>query len=78
MATARQTIPAEDSSAPTSPVEEALVPAYSPQINPKKDDRSIDERFEALLIAEGSPQFGHRCKWAFKFIAHGFLASRHE
>jgi GTP diphosphokinase / guanosine-3',5'-bis(diphosphate) 3'-diphosphatase len=49
MATARQTIPAEDSSAPTSPVEEALVPAYSPQINPKKDERSIDERFEALL-----------------------------
>ncbi len=49
MATARQTIPAEDSSAPASPVEEALVPAYSPQINPKKDDRSIDERFEALL-----------------------------
>src|ERR1700685_4129666 len=49
MATARQTIPAEDSSAPASPVEEALVPAQSSQLNPKKDDRSIDERFEALL-----------------------------
>jgi GTP pyrophosphokinase len=49
MATARQTIPAEDSSAPASPAEEALVPAHGPQINPKKDDRSIDERFEALL-----------------------------
>src|ERR1700734_3859282 len=49
MATARQTIPAEDSSAPTSPVEEALVPAHSPQLNPKKDTRSIEERFEALL-----------------------------
>src|ERR1700722_10826184 len=49
MATVRQTIPAEDSSAPTSPVEEALVPAHSPQLNPKKDTRSIEERFEALL-----------------------------
>jgi GTP diphosphokinase / guanosine-3',5'-bis(diphosphate) 3'-diphosphatase len=49
MATVRQTIPAEDSSAPASPVKEALVPASGPQINPKKDDRSIDERFEALL-----------------------------
>jgi GTP diphosphokinase / guanosine-3',5'-bis(diphosphate) 3'-diphosphatase len=49
MATARQTIPAEDSSAPASPVEEALAPAHNPQINSKKDDRSIDERFEALL-----------------------------
>jgi GTP diphosphokinase / guanosine-3',5'-bis(diphosphate) 3'-diphosphatase len=49
MATVRQTIPAEDSSAPTSPVEEAIVPADSLQISPKKDDRSIDERFEALL-----------------------------
>ena len=49
MATARQTIPAEDSSASASPVEEALAPAPSSPINPKKDARSIDERFEALL-----------------------------
>src|ERR1700689_3688663 len=49
MATARQTIPAEDSSAPTSPVDEALAPAHSSRIVTKKDDRSIDERFEALL-----------------------------
>ena len=49
MATARQTIPAEDSSASASPVEESLAPAHSSRINPKKDDRSIDERFEALL-----------------------------
>src|SRR3984885_7952134 len=49
MATARQTIPAEDSSAPASPAKEALVPTHGPQINLKKDDRSIDERFEALL-----------------------------
>jgi guanosine-3',5'-bis(diphosphate) 3'-pyrophosphohydrolase len=49
MATARQTIPAEDSSAPTSPVEEALVSAHSSQIKPRQDARSIDERFEALL-----------------------------
>src|ERR1700721_2956054 len=49
MATVRQTIPAEDSSAPASPMEEALAPAHSSRIIPKKDDRSIDERFEALL-----------------------------
>ncbi len=49
MATARQTIPAEDSSASASPVEESLAPAHSSRINPKKDARSIDERFEALL-----------------------------
>ncbi len=49
MATARQTIPAEDSSASASPVEESLAPAPSSPINPKKDARSIDERFEALL-----------------------------
>src|SRR6202789_4224050 len=49
MATVRQTIPAEDSSAPASPVEEALAPAHSSRIIPKKDERSIDERFEALL-----------------------------
>ncbi len=49
MATARQTIPAEDSSASASPVEESLAPAHSSQIKPRKDDRSIDERFEALL-----------------------------
>jgi guanosine-3',5'-bis(diphosphate) 3'-pyrophosphohydrolase len=49
MATVRQTIPAEDSSAPASPVEEALAPAHSSRIIPKRDDRSIDERFEALL-----------------------------
>jgi GTP diphosphokinase / guanosine-3',5'-bis(diphosphate) 3'-diphosphatase len=49
MATARQTIPAEDSSEPTSPAKEALAPAHSSQIKPRKDDRSIDERFEALL-----------------------------
>src|SRR6204780_2516477 len=49
MATARQTIPAEDSNASTSPVDEALAPAHSSRIVTKKDDRSIDERFEALL-----------------------------
>jgi GTP diphosphokinase / guanosine-3',5'-bis(diphosphate) 3'-diphosphatase len=49
MATVRQTIPAEDSSAPASPAKEALAPAHSSRIIPKKDDRSIDERFEALL-----------------------------
>src|SRR3984885_9392309 len=49
MATVRQPIPAEDSSAPAAPVEDALVPAHGPQIKPRKDDRSIDERFEALL-----------------------------
>src|ERR1700722_1862091 len=49
MATVRQTIPAEDSSAPASPAKEALAPAHSSQINPKKNDHSIDERFEALL-----------------------------
>jgi GTP diphosphokinase / guanosine-3',5'-bis(diphosphate) 3'-diphosphatase len=52
MATARQTIPAEDSSdsgAPASSAKEALDPAHSSQIKPRKDDRSIDERFEALL-----------------------------
>src|SRR6202789_382184 len=49
MATVRQTIPAEDSSAPASPVEEALAPAHSSRIIPKKDERSIEQRFEALL-----------------------------
>jgi len=49
MATVRQSIPAEDSSAPGSPAKEALVPAPSSRIIPKKDAPSIDERFEALL-----------------------------
>jgi len=49
MATVRQTIPAEDSSEPLSSKKEALAPAHSQQIKPRKDDRSIDERFEALL-----------------------------
>jgi len=49
MATVRQSIPAEDSSAPGSPANEALVPAPSSRIIPKKDAPSIDERFEALL-----------------------------
>jgi GTP pyrophosphokinase len=49
MATARQTIPAEDSSAPASAAEQALASGHSSQIKPRKDARSIDERFEALL-----------------------------
>ena len=48
MATVRQTVPAGDSGASVSPTQEALLPARSAQAHPK-DERSIDERFEALL-----------------------------
>ena len=48
MATARQTIPAEDPSASASPAQGALVPAQSAQAR-RTDERSIGERFEALL-----------------------------
>src|SRR6202167_5621414 len=47
MATVRQTIPAEDSSAPVSSAQ-ALVPAPKAKARPT-DERSIGERFEALL-----------------------------
>jgi GTP pyrophosphokinase len=48
MATVRQTIPAEDPSAPASPAQGALVPAPGAQAH-RTDERSIGERFEALL-----------------------------
>ena len=48
MATVRQTIPAEGSGAPVSPAQEAEVPAPAAQAGPK-EERSIGERFEALL-----------------------------
>ncbi len=48
MATVRQTIPAEDSSAPAASVQGALVHAPNAQPHPT-DERSIGERFEALL-----------------------------
>ncbi len=48
MATVRQTIPAEGSGAPVSPAQEAQVPAPAAQAGPK-EERSIGERFEALL-----------------------------
>src|SRR5208282_454410 len=47
MATVRQTIPAEDSSAPASPAQ-TPVPASKSRSRPT-DERSIGERFEALL-----------------------------
>ena len=49
MATARQTVPAEDPSASGSPAQGALVPAQGAQSRPPTDERSIGERFEALL-----------------------------
>jgi GTP pyrophosphokinase len=48
MATVRQTIPAEGSGAPVSPAQEAEVAAPGTQAGPSAD-RSIGERFEALL-----------------------------
>jgi GTP pyrophosphokinase len=48
MATVRQTIPAEGSGAPVSPAQEAEVPAPAVQAGPS-EERSIGERFEALL-----------------------------
>jgi GTP pyrophosphokinase len=48
MATVRQTIPAEDSSAPASPAQGALVHASNAQAH-RTDERSIGERFDALL-----------------------------
>ena len=48
MATVRQTIPAEGSGAPVSPAQEAGVAAPAAQAGPK-EERSIGERFEALL-----------------------------
>src|ERR1039458_1072476 len=48
MATVRQTIPAEDSSAPASPAQGALVHASNAQAH-RTDERSICERFDALL-----------------------------
>ena len=48
MATVRQTIPAEDSSAPASPAQGA--PVRAPDVQARAtDERSIGERFEALL-----------------------------
>ena len=48
MATVRQTIPADDASAPVSPAQGALVHAPNAQAH-RTDERSIGERFEALL-----------------------------
>src|ERR1035441_5951488 len=48
MATVRQTIPAEDPSAPAAPTQGALVPAQGGQAK-RTDEGSIGERFEALL-----------------------------
>ncbi len=48
MATARQTIPAEDPSAPASTAQGALEHAPNAKAHPT-DERSIGERFEALL-----------------------------
>jgi GTP pyrophosphokinase len=48
MATVRQTIPAEDPSTPASTAQGALAHAPNAKAHPK-DERSIGERFEALL-----------------------------
>src|ERR1039458_2464638 len=48
MATVRQTIPAEDSTAPASPAQGALVHAPNAPAH-RTDERSIGERFDALL-----------------------------
>ncbi|MGA2205193.1 MAG: bifunctional (p)ppGpp synthetase/guanosine-3',5'-bis(diphosphate) 3'-pyrophosphohydrolase [Terracidiphilus sp.] len=48
MATVRQTIPAEGAGASVSPAQEAEVPAPAAQAGPS-EERSIGERFEALL-----------------------------
>ena len=49
MATARQTIPAGDPSAPATSAQGALIPAKGAQSSPPTGERSIGERFEALL-----------------------------
>ncbi|MGO8933664.1 MAG: RelA/SpoT family protein [Terracidiphilus sp.] len=49
MATARQTIPAGDPSAPATSTQGALVSAQGAQSRPPTDEPSIGERFEALL-----------------------------
>jgi GTP pyrophosphokinase len=49
MATARQTIPAGDPSAPATSAQGALIPAQGAQSSSPTDERSIGERFEALL-----------------------------
>jgi GTP pyrophosphokinase len=49
MATARQTIPAGDPSAPATSAQGALIPLQGAQSSSPTDERSIGERFEALL-----------------------------
>jgi len=49
MATARQTIPAGDPSSPATSAQGALIPAKGAQSSPPTGERSIGERFEALL-----------------------------
>ena len=49
MATARQTIPAGNPSAPATFTQGALVSAQGAQSRPPTDEPSIRERFEALL-----------------------------